>query len=1052
MPTPTITFTSKINATNGIIIGGTGNGITFPDGTFLSTSSGGGGGGGTGYTGPTGGFNGTINGDILPTTTDTFSIGSTGLRLKEIHVKTLYADNNTIYIGDASISSSGTSIELPAGTTIGGVNPGTLIIKGSVANTGLLPTVASIGDTYIIDNNLWVAIIANPPNLSGWSNIGGVQGPTGAAGTASNTGATGPQGLTGSSGLQGIQGAQGIQGVTGVTGPTGMTGPSGLQGLQGIQGVTGVTGPTGLQGPQGIQGATGVTGPTGLGFTGPTGTVGVTGTYYGDYLLWDSSANSWAVGSSSVSIGQNTSRNVASSVVSSTGSLRAPLISELAGAASSGYSVSLSSNGNIVAVGLPNLGQGGATKIYELTGSEWQIRSSFFADSANQRLGASVSMSSDGNTVAIGAPDYSTPVFTNRGAVRIYRNAGFILIQGDTPNEKLGSSVSLSSDGNSVAIGSSYYTSPGLTNNGATRIYIWSGSDWILRGLLIPGLTSNELSGSSVSLSSDGNTVAIGAPAYTGAFTNNGVTRIYTWSGSAWTIRGALIAGLSFNEFFGSSVSLSSDGNTVAIGAPTYGATDDGATRIYVWTGSEWTIRGALIAGVGTGERSGFSVSISSNGNTVAIGAPYFSPGGVSRIYDWISSTSTWTLREALQGGANEQSGYSVSLNSDGTIVAIGAPYPSGGGTVKTRIYLYSSSIVYLNNISIGSNAGNAGQQPNAIAIGFEAGKNTQGTFSVAIGYQAGLESSSTGNVAIGYQAGEFTQGLGSVAIGSSAGSTSQNSYAIAIGFQAGQNTQGGYAVAIGYQAGQTNQHANSIILNASGSVLNSGQASSFYVNPVRNLTNSNFMLYDSTNSELTYFSSSNYITGGNLATNIGFSTSATITSGGLASSARITAGTGFAVSAGVSTQQGIQATTITASSGLATTTTRYTYTTLPTLTTGMIGYTYSPAFNAWDGGVGSSFVIASQTIPVGIWLICMYISLDGTGGPSIINLRETSSTGTRIFRMVKGTTATLSLYSGTMVYSASASITLFMVTNSTSTATGYETSAQPFLTLTRIA
>jgi hypothetical protein len=93
-PTPRITFTSKINATKGIIIGGTGNGITFPDGTFLSTSSGGG--GGTGYTGPTGGFNGTINGDILPIQTDTYSIGSTGLRLKEIYVKTLYADNNTI--------------------------------------------------------------------------------------------------------------------------------------------------------------------------------------------------------------------------------------------------------------------------------------------------------------------------------------------------------------------------------------------------------------------------------------------------------------------------------------------------------------------------------------------------------------------------------------------------------------------------------------------------------------------------------------------------------------------------------------------------------------------------------------------------------------------------------------------------------------------------------------------------------------------------------------------------------------------------------------------
>ena len=72
---------------------------------------------------------------------------------------------------------------------------------------------------------------------------------------------------------------------------------------------------------------------------------------------------------------------------------------------------------------------------------------------------------------------------------------------------------------------------------------------------------------------------------------------------------------------------MSSDGNTVAIGAPFYdngGLSNRGTTRIYKWSGTAWTIRGDLIEGEDQDERSGWSVSLSSDGNTVAIGSPYW--------------------------------------------------------------------------------------------------------------------------------------------------------------------------------------------------------------------------------------------------------------------------------------------------------------------------------------------------------------------------------------------------------------------------------------------
>jgi protein-disulfide isomerase len=92
----------------------------------------------------------------------------------------------------------------------------------------------------------------------------------------------------------------------------------------------------------------------------------------------------------------------------------------------------------------------------------------------------------------------------------------------------------------------------------------------------IDGLTVNEYSGTSVSLSSDGTTVAIGTPY---ANSSTGATRIYKWNNTTWIMLGSQITEAA-NERSGTSVSLSSDGTTVAIGAPNANSTT-GTTRIY---------------------------------------------------------------------------------------------------------------------------------------------------------------------------------------------------------------------------------------------------------------------------------------------------------------------------------------------------------------------------------------------------------------------------------------------------------------------------------------
>ena len=228
-------------------------------------------------------------------------------------------------------------------------------------------------------------------------------------------------------------------------------------------------------------------------------------------------------------------------------------------------------------------------------------------------------------------------------------------IDGEAADDRSGHSVSSSSAGRIGAIGAWQNDGAGSAA-GHVRVYAWSGSAWVQRGADIDGGAAGDRSGHSVSLSSDGSIVAIGANYNGGTGINAGHVRVYAWSGSAWVQRGADIDGEAAGDFSGHSVSLSSDGSIVAIGA--YG--NDGAgsgaghVRVYEYSGSSWSQKGADIDGEAAGDTSGYSVSLSDDGNTVTIGAPYNDGTGTNvghvRVYETISPLSPqvgdWAVAE----------------------------------------------------------------------------------------------------------------------------------------------------------------------------------------------------------------------------------------------------------------------------------------------------------------------------------------------------------------------------------------------------------------------
>ena len=370
-----------------------------------------------------------------------------------------------------------------------------------------------------------------------------------------------------------------------------------------------------------------------------------------------------------------------------------------------GRSVSLSSDGTIVAIGASgNDGNGtssGHVRVYQNISGTWtQLGGDIDGEADGDQSGISVSLSSDGTIVAIGA-DRNDGNGSSSGHVRVYQNISGTWTQlgsdidGEAAGDYLGRSVSLSSDGTIVAIGASGNDGNG-TSSGHVRVYQNISGTWTQLGGDIDGEADGDQSGISVSLSSDGSIVAIGAFGNDGNGTSSGHVRVYQNISGTWTQLGGDIDGEAASDYSGTSVSLSSDGTIVAIGASGNdgNGTSSGHVRVYQNISGTWTQLGGDIDGEADGDQSGISVSLSSDGTIVAIGADRNDGNGSSsghvRVYQNISGT--WTqLGSDIDGeAAGDYLGRSVSLSSDGTIVAIGGWRNDGTGIDSGHVRIYN--------------------------------------------------------------------------------------------------------------------------------------------------------------------------------------------------------------------------------------------------------------------------------------------------------------------------------------------------------------------------
>ncbi len=260
--------------------------------------------------------------------------------------------------------------------------------------------------------------------------------------------------------------------------------------------------------------------------------------------------------------------------------------------------------------------------------------------------------------------------------------------------DNFGRAVTISADGSTIASGAI-----GFLSRGRVCVYENQGGTWVQVGQNIEGEMDSDFSGSGqgISLSADGSIVAIGAFANDGGGDTSGHVRVFENQGGNWVQIGQDIDGEGAEDRSGESVRLSADGSVVAIGGRQNdgNGSNSGHVRVYENQGGNWVQIGQDIDGEAADDESGFGISLSSDGTIVAIGAAHNTGSGTFsghvRVFE--NQGGTWVqVGQDIDGeSASDQSGEGISLSADGSKIAIGARYNIGNGNNEGHVRVYEN-------------------------------------------------------------------------------------------------------------------------------------------------------------------------------------------------------------------------------------------------------------------------------------------------------------------------------------------------------------------------
>lgn len=421
-----------------------------------------------------------------------------------------------------------------------------------------------------------------------------------------------------------------------------------------------------------------------------------------------------------------------------------------------GWSVAIAADGRTLSVGAP-YSDNGTVYVYTRNGGTWVQQAIVEASNPGfeDRFGYSVALAADGGTLAVGADaedsgatgidgDQADESALNSGAVYVYTRQGsvwrqqaYIKSSNSESGDLFGTSVALAADGNTLAVSALGEASDATGVNGdqsdnsaplAGAVYVFgrSGGAWSQRAYVKASNTEvGDQFGQSLALAADGGTLAVGAyeedSSATGvdgdqsdnAATASGAVYVYARNVGDWSQQAYVKASSTGSGWFGWSVALAADGNTLAVGAQVedsgavgidgdsanHSAPGAGAVYVYSRSGGLWRRQAYVKASnTGQGDRFGYSVAFSADANTLVVGALLEDSGATGidgdqaansaadsgAVYVFRRSSGTWRQQayvKASNAEGGDLFGWSVALAADGQVLAVGAPFEDGRST-----------------------------------------------------------------------------------------------------------------------------------------------------------------------------------------------------------------------------------------------------------------------------------------------------------------------------------------------------------------------------------
>lgn len=320
---------------------------------------------------------------------------------------------------------------------------------------------------------------------------------------------------------------------------------------------------------------------------------------------------------------------------------------------------------------------------------------------AGDDFGYSIDISADGSVMVIGAY-LDDDIGTYSGAAYVYRKVGNEWVEeaklvgtGIIGNTRFGNDVSISGDGNTIAVSAARINS----YRGAVYIYKYQNGVWVESTILTAlDAANSDYFGQAVDLSSDGTRIAVAAFYDDEVAYNTGSIYMFHDNGSAWTqVNKLIVNDPEANDSLGYSIVISADGNTMVAGTTRKGVNGNyiGAAYVFTWSGVSWIQTQKLTASDGiSADYFGFSVATSSNGNVIAVGATGTDDKGANSgsvyIYkkigeSWIQSSKVITANNIQ----SDQFGKRVSLSGDGTTMLVSSPYANINGAATGAGFIF---------------------------------------------------------------------------------------------------------------------------------------------------------------------------------------------------------------------------------------------------------------------------------------------------------------------------------------------------------------------------